>query len=155
MTRHLNILLIIMSLCLGGCAFLGGSPVAAPEPIQAIRLNEAREVAKQGRFSDAIEAYKKVQQDNPGTEWAALAQFGIATVYVHPDNPQKDLSQALAEFDDFISHYPSNSRIDEARSWRSVLKVALESKKENDRLSKSIEQLKQLDVRQEEKRRRK
>ena len=51
-----------------------------------------------------------------------------------------------------IAQFPQHKRANEAKSWRQVIKLALDAKKENERLSKNIERLKQLDVKQEEKR---
>jgi TolA-binding protein len=93
-----------------------------------------------------------VLQQHPNTEWAPEAKFGIALVCVSADNPQRDYAAAIKEFDEFLSLYPSDKRASEAKNWRQILKVLLETKKDNDRLNKNIEKLKQLDVRQEEKR---
>jgi hypothetical protein len=59
---------------------------------------------------------------------------------------------ALQGFDEFLRVYPDNERAHDARNWRSVLKMVQELKKENEHLTKSIEELKRIDIRHEEQR---
>jgi outer membrane protein assembly factor BamD (BamD/ComL family) len=141
----------------GGCA---GMRPDAPEQ-QALqqanhparnKLMEAEKLAQEANYTEAVAAYRAVLQQHPNTEWAPEAKYGIALVCVSADNPQRDYTAAIKEFDEFLSLYPSDKRAAEAKNWRQILKVLLETKKDNDRLNKNIEKLKQLDVRQEEKR---
>jgi outer membrane protein assembly factor BamD (BamD/ComL family) len=113
---------------------------------------DAQKLLRESKYAHAITEFRKIIQEHPNSEWAAKAQYGIAMAYVSSNNPHKDYSAAVAEFDEFLAQYPQDERIPEARSWRQALKVLLETKKDNDRLNKNIEKLKQLDVRQEEKR---
>jgi outer membrane protein assembly factor BamD (BamD/ComL family) len=116
------------------------------------KLLAAQKLAQGAKFTDALSAYRLILQEHPGTEWAPDAKYGIALVYASADNPQRDYAAAAAEFDQFLSLYPSDKRAAEAKSWRQALKALVDTKKDNDRLNKNIEKLKQLDVRQEEKR---
>jgi outer membrane protein assembly factor BamD (BamD/ComL family) len=116
------------------------------------KVAEAQNLLRKSNYAPAIAEFRKVVQEHPNTEWAAKAKYGIAMAYVSANNAQKDYAVAVAEFDEFIAQYPEDERIPEARSWRQALKMLLDSKKDNDRLNKNIEKLKQLDVRQEEKR---
>jgi outer membrane protein assembly factor BamD (BamD/ComL family) len=116
------------------------------------KVEEAQNLLRKSDYAHAITEFRKVVQEHPNTEWAAKAKYGIAMAYVSANNPQKDYAVAVAEFDEFLALYPQDELIPEARSWRQALKVLLDTKKDNDRLNKNIEKLKQLDVRQEEKR---
>ncbi|NTW66306.1 MAG: outer membrane protein assembly factor BamD [Nitrospirae bacterium] len=116
------------------------------------KVTEAQKLLRESKYAHAIAEFRKVIQEHPNTEWAAKAKYGIAMAYVSASNPQKDYAVAVAEFDEFLAQYPQDERIPEARSWRQALKVLLDTKKDNDRLNQNIEKLKQLDVRQEEKR---
>jgi len=116
------------------------------------KMAEAQNLLRKSDYAHAIAEFRKVIQEHPNTAWAANAKYGIAMAYVSANNRHKDYAVAVAEFDEFIDQYPKDERISEARNWRHALKVLLETKKENDRLNKNIEKLKQLDVRQEEKR---
>lgn len=80
------------------------------------------------------------------------AQFEVAYLQAAYDNPAKDFAQALAGFNEFLWRYPNHAKARDAENWRAVLKLILDMKKENDRLNKSIEQLKKLDIRHEERR---
>lgn len=134
----------------GGCATFStqSGNEAASDKVEA-----AQKLLQENKYANAIVEFRKVIQEHPNTNWAAKAKYGIALVYVSANNPKKDYSLAVAEFDEFLAQYPQDDRIPEARSWRHALKVLLNMKKDNDRLTKNIEQLKQLDVQQEEKRR--
>jgi outer membrane protein assembly factor BamD (BamD/ComL family) len=137
-------------LALGGCAeFLSGGPSV---PSQPPGLLQAEQLQRQGKFADALKAYRQVVQDHPGSDFAATAKYSIALIYLDVENPEKDYALAQAEFDSFITQFPKHSRVAEAKSWRQMIKLAQDARKENERLNKNIEQLKQLDVRQEEKR---
>jgi outer membrane protein assembly factor BamD (BamD/ComL family) len=152
---------IIAAAIVGGGACAGMRPDASEhqqqqiqEASQSVRnsVAEANKLAYAAKFSEAVAAYRMVLQQHPNTEWAPEAKYGIALVCVSADNPQRDYAAAVKEFDEFLSLYPSDKRAAEAKNWRQALKVLLDTKKENDRLNKNIERLKQLDVRQEEKR---
>jgi TolA-binding protein len=107
---------------------------------------------KEKRFKEAAEACNKIMADSPGSPLAADALFEIALINAHLDNPQRDYAQAARSFAEFIKRYPDNRRADEARTWISVLRTVQELKKQNEHLNESIEELKQLDIRHEEKR---
>ncbi|MHB8844643.1 MAG: outer membrane protein assembly factor BamD [Nitrospirota bacterium] len=146
------IILVIMALGSGGCSMICRNierHTVAPPSAQFV---EAQNLMETHKFTEAIAAYRQVIQEHPDTEWAPEAKYNIALAYVSAENPQRDYALGIFEFDEFLSSYPQDPRAEEAKSWRAVLKASLDAKKENDRLHKNIEKLKQLDVRQEEKR---
>lgn len=151
-----SILLMITAISGSGCSLIcqnmngwGLRHKAAPASAQFI---EAQKLVQARRFSEAIAAYRLVIQEHPATEWAPEAKYHIALAHVSPENPQRDYALGLSELDEFLASYPQDPRSDEAKSWRTTLRTLLDTRKENDRLNKNIEKLKQLDVRQEEKR---
>jgi len=143
--------------CAPVCPPQGGVPpalhTAAPSP--AARLDQARRLLQDGRFLDAVEAFRTVEQEFPGTVWAGSAAYSIAVAAAMADNPRQDYGNALTEFDRFIERYPQHDRLPEAKAWRQAIKQLLETRKENARLRRNIEQLQELDLQQEEKRTRK
>ena len=152
MSRIAIMVLITIMTC-GGCARLtGGGGETTGGTAAADMVSKADTLAKAGKYSDAIEAYKTVVQEHQNTAWAATAQYESAMAYLAADNPQRDYAQALARLDEFISQNPKHERAADARNWRLAIKTMLDLKRENDRLNKNIERLKQLDMRQEEKR---
>ena len=110
-------------------------------------LREADAFFKENKYSNAVAQYRTVIRDYPDSRWAADAQFGLAATLAHYNNPQRDYAQALREFEEFLRLYPGHAKTEEAQNWQQVLKTL-------DRLSKNIEQLKRLDVKHEEKRKR-
>lgn len=112
-------------------------------PGRAVRTADG--LFREKRYNDAVIAYRKVLRDHPDSAWAAEAKYNLALALAFYDNPQKDYAQALQEFEEFLKLYPDHERAQEAQNWRQALKTL-------DRLSKNIEQLKQLDVKHEEQR---
>ena len=149
-------ILVIMALSSSGCSMICQSMNGLETRHKVVAASatfvEAQRLILNHKFTEAIAAYRQVIQEHPDTEWAPEAKYSIALAYVSAENPQRDYALGILELDEFLSSYPQDPRAEEAKSWRAVLKAAIDSKKENDRLHKNIEQLKQLDVRQEEKR---
>jgi len=111
------------------------------------QLREADIFFRENKYHDAVARYRTVIRDHPDSSWAADAQFGLAAALAYYDNPQKDYSQSLREFEEFLRLYPEHAKVDEAQNWRQVLKTL-------DHFNKNIEQLKRLDIKHEEKRKR-
>jgi outer membrane protein assembly factor BamD (BamD/ComL family) len=150
MNRIILAIVLVPVLAAGtGCARF---PAQKDDAAVSAKVSDAQKLLRESKYAHAIAEFRKIVQEHPNTEWAAKAKYGIAMAYVSANNPQKDYAVAIAEFDEFLAQYPQDERIPEARSWRQALKALLDTKKDNDRLNKSIEQLKQLDVRQEQKR---
>ena len=142
-----NALVLIVVVLLSGCAT---TPVATgPEA----DYRNAAAFAKENKYTEAIATYRKLADDASHSALAADSLFEAAWLQAFYDNPQKDYAQALAGFDEFLKRFPKHAKAQEARNWRVVLKMIVDTKKENDRLRKSIEQLNKLDIRHEERRR--
>jgi len=99
-----------------------------------------------------VAAFQRIVQEYPNSPWAANATYNIAAAFVSAQNPHRDYAQALVHFEELLSKYPQYERATDARNWRQALKVIIDGRKEKERLLKNIEQLKQLDMRQEQKR---
>lgn len=145
--------LVILALLGSGCAVFKGLG-SSPDQLAANGVVAADGLLKDRRYPEAVAAYRKVLLDHPRTPSAANAYYGMAMAFVAADNQQKDYSQALANLDEFISRAPDDPRTPDARNWRHAIKLLLDMKRDNDRLNKNIEKLKQLDMKQEEKRQR-
>jgi outer membrane protein assembly factor BamD (BamD/ComL family) len=142
-----KILVLIALIALGGCAALK----VASEPEED--FHAAAAAVKEKRYQEAITMFSNILIQAPQSHAAANALFQIAYVQALYDNPRKDYAKALQNFDEFIKRYPGHAQLQDAENWRFVLRTMLDLKKENERLSRSIEQLKKLDIRHEEKRR--
>ena len=145
--------IIALAVLGGGCAqFLTLPQDDGISSSQAAQLAAAQNLQRSGKYTDALTAYRSIVRQHPKTEAAAAAKYSIALLHALADNPEKDYAQALVEFDEFTRIFPQHQRAEEAKSWAQVIRMAIDAKKENERLSKNIERLKQLDVKQEEKR---
>jgi outer membrane protein assembly factor BamD (BamD/ComL family) len=117
-----------------------------------VAIQKARAAAQEKKYAEAMTAYQGIIADSPTSTVTADALFELALLHAAFDNPHKDYSQASAGFDEFLKRYPDHAKAPEARNWRAVLKALQDTKKENERLRKNIEQLKNIDIMQEEKR---
>lgn len=143
-----KVIVLLAVIWFAGCATKSVVTVTGPEK----QFQDAAVSVKEKRFKEAAAYYNKIMADAPDSPLAANALFELALINAHHDNPQRDYAQAIRSFVEFIKRYPGSRRKDEARTWISVLKTIQELKKENEHLNQSIEQLKRLDIRHEEKR---
>ena len=145
MKRFLFLLAFVL---LTGCA-----PSLHTPPADTSRdFNEAQVAVKEKRYGDAVEAYKKIVNDASKSALTPEARYKIALIHAAPDNPQRDYARAAHEFEEFLKRYPDDQRATEAQNWIYIIKTVLELKKENEHLNNNIEELKQLDIRHEERR---
>ena len=136
MKRLLFMITLFFLLPLLSCAVLTGSR----------NISTADSFFKKKQYSNAAATYRKMLQEHPDSFYAADARYGLAVTLASFDNTQKDYTQALHEFEIFYKLYPNDRRVPEVQNWIAVLRTL------ND-LSRSIEQLKRLDIRHEERRR--
>ncbi len=120
----------------------------------AADYKRADALESQKNYHEAATVYYGVAQETPSTSLAADSLFESAYLNSFYDNPQRDYALAFRQFDEFLRRFPDDSRVPEAKNWLAVLKAVVESKRENEQLKKSIEQLKRIDIRHEERRRR-
>ncbi len=140
-------LLMLAVLGFAGCARFqaqGGSDA---------EFRDADRLVGEKKYTEALAVYDKIAKESTGTERGANALYAGAVTRAYYDNPNRDFAQALQSFEDFLKAYPDNARSGEAQSWRSILKLAIDLKKENERLLRNIEQLKRIDIRHEQQRR--
>jgi len=143
--------LILLALFVGGCAGLlteNREESSAP----AIKGAEARKLLQEYKYPESIAAFQQIIDEYPNSDWAANSIYAIAIACVSSENAHKDYGQALMRFDEFLQKYPQHEKAADAKNWRQAIKVIIDAKKENERLLKNIEKLKQLDMRQEQKR---
>jgi outer membrane protein assembly factor BamD (BamD/ComL family) len=141
---------MILLVLLAGCV-----PPPQPKVVSGpeVELQKAISLENEKKYPDAITAYRKIIVDAPQSPIAADALFAIAYLHAFYDNPQKNYAQALTDFEKFEKLYPNHEKARDALNWQVVLKLILDTKKENIRLRKSIEQLEKVDISHEEKRR--
>ncbi len=142
--RRLFFLLLLLTCCLSACASLKADDVD---------FKNADRFFREKNYHEAIAVYDKISKDSPRSERGARALYDAAFTHAFYDNPHKDYVEALQGFDEFLRAYPKNEKASDAQNWRSILKMVLELKKENEHLATSIEQLKKIDIRHEEQRR--
>lgn len=146
-----KVIVLLAVIWFAGCATTSVVTLTVPEK----QFQDADVSVKEKRFKEAAATYNKIMADFPDSAQAADSMFELALINAHHDNPQRDYAQATRSFAEFVKRYPDNRKTDEARTWISVLKTLQELKKQNEHLNESIEKIKKLDIRHEEKRKRK
>ena len=145
--KRFIVLFLLALACFSGCARLKAAQDADNEYRAANRL------VSEKKYSEAAAAYDQIAKESAGTERGENALFAAASAQASYDNPHKDYAQALQSFDEFLKLYPESGKAQEAQNWHYFIKTILDLRKENERLTSSIEQLKKLDIRHEERRR--
>ncbi len=136
--------ILLITFFLAGCATL----------MSGFELGKADQLFQEKKYTEALHSYQEVVSHAYLDSQRAEARYSIALVLSSPDNPKKNYHQALEVFEEYIRLYPKSERIPEANNWKNTLKLLLEQARENDQLRKNIEELKRLDIRHEEKRKR-
>jgi len=142
--RRFFFVVLLLICCFSACARYNAD--------RDIDLESADRFFREKKYSEAVAAYDRIAKDSPRSERGARALYGAALTHAYYNNPHVDYVLALQRFDEFVRVYPNNERAIDAQNWRSILKMMLELKKENEHLVKSIEELKRIDIRHEERR---
>ena len=115
----------------------------------------SQKLLAEGNYEGALKENQRILslsgQNPPGDE----ALFNIGLIHAHPGNTKKDYGKSLTFFRRLIKEYPQSSCFEQAKIWVGILQ-------DNERLSRSIEELsqvleksKQVDIEIEEKKREK
>ncbi len=142
--------MLVMLAVPAGCVFHPHETPVLTGP--ELEYQNAATLVKEKRYQEALAVYRGISTNSPQSPMASDAFFQTAYLLVLYDNPQKDFNQALSGFDEFLNRYPDHAKAEDARNWRIVLKTILDARKENERLTRKIEELKKLDIKHEERR---
>lgn len=112
--------------------------------LPGIRLKHADALFETGKYSEAIETYRKILKGSSfGTE-AEKAQYRLAFTLSYYKNPQQDYAASLKEYQKAISRYPKSSYREEAENMISFLSVLISQKQQ---ISAEQSKTKQLEER--------
>jgi len=115
----------------------------------------SQKLLAEGNYEGALKENQRILslsgQNPPGDE----ALFNVGLIHAHPGNTKKDYGKSLTFFRRLIKEYPQSSWVEQAKIWAGILQ-------DNEKLSRSIEELsqvieksKQVDIEIEEKKREK
>lgn len=101
------------------------SVASTPAPAQPVQKSpdeeayeKARDLYYEGKYKEAIEAYRKFIQDFPKSEYADDAQYEIAMCYEF----MEDYKKAIEEYEKLIKNYPNSEYVDGAKASIEYLK---------------------------------
>lgn len=115
-------------------------------------LTDPEKLVKERKYQEALAVYDRTAKESAGTDRGASALFSAAELRVWSDNPGRDYTASLQKFEEYLKLYPDHRKVREALNWRHMIRTVLELRKENEQLTKNIEQLKRVDIRHEERR---
>ena len=84
----------------------------AVQAVAELLEDQGRILSDPKSFKDAIGQLVFLRREYPGSKFRAEALFTIGEIY---RDDLDDAKQAKATFEDFVKHYPGNSRAQEAR----------------------------------------
>ncbi len=117
MTRIQCLLLLVLALLLGACAFTGDEH-EDDERTAASLYRDAKEALDAGDYETAISRLESLEARFPFGRFAQQAQLDIAYAYYKFEEPES----AVAAADRFIKLYPRHPRVDYAYYIRGVVK---------------------------------
>ncbi len=150
-----SLALAALALLLAGCTL----PVTRPSPERLIA--QAEEMVRAGDYRGAQEAYRRALSDFPKNSSTDRALFGLARLYVTPENPGRDYRRAYENFERLLTEHPESVWEGDARAWRELLSAYLSQREEAERarqeaqrVRKDLERLKEIEMELERQRRR-
>ncbi len=154
-----SVALVALVLLLAGCAV----PVTRPSPerLPEHLIAQAEEMIRAGDYRGAQEAYQQALSGFPKHSSTDRVLFGLARLYVTPENPGRDYRRAYETFERLLAEHPKSVWAGEARAWRELLSVYFGQREETERarqeaqrIRKDLERLKELEMELERQRRR-
>lgn len=150
-----SLTLAALGLVLAGCTL----PVTRPSPERLVA--EAEEMVRARDYRGAQEAYRRALSEFQKNSSTDRALFGLARLYVTPENPGRDYRRAYENFERLLAEHPESVLAGEARAWRELLSAYLSQREEAERarqeaqgIRKDLERLKGIELELERQRRR-
>ncbi len=125
---------------LAGCSLLEN---ASRERAMDNALAEGNASLAQGDFGESLKAFRDVWDAAGNQPPADRALYGMALVYAHPQNPNRDLQKAEELFKQTLDDYPSSALAEQARIWIAVLDETEKAKQEVEATRREIERFEQ------------
>ena len=102
-------------------------------------LQAGNRMLVEGDFDGSLRAFQTVAataQDRPPAD---VAVYSTGVVYVHPNNPKRDLHKAMSAFSKVAASYPSSAWAPQAKAWVEILKESEESKQIAEQARQAVE----------------
>lgn len=144
-----------------------------PSPQGDQQLREARQLMARGDYGSALEINQRVLKQFPDS-LADQALFQLGLIYAHPENPDRNVQNAVDSFQRIIDRHPASQLRPEAELWVAVLgnlraqedqirtliqrnapleKTVKIQKQKINQLRDQLEKFKRIDIKMEEKKR--
>lgn len=124
-------------------------------------LQRAESLFEAGKYSEAVEAYRKALKESPFGPKAAETQYRLAFALSYYKNPQQDYTASFKEYQRVISRYPRSPYRKESENMIFLLSALAAQKQHlSDEQSKTKQmeerllQLQQLEIEAEQRRNR-
>jgi outer membrane protein assembly factor BamD len=98
-------LILVVILSLSGCAWWKRSGTAKPTP--EVLYQKGHDYYRKGNYEKAIEFFQRAKEEYPLSQFAILAEIGIADSYLSKD----EYAEAEMAYNDFINLHPTNENV--------------------------------------------
>lgn len=123
---------------------------------EVVLYDSAVALFREKQFARCDTTFRVLRDSFPQTPEAEKAAYMLGYLYTHFENPSVDYTKAKAEFDRFLTLYPSSKYVSDSRSWLRAIAImdSLEKRptvirgshtgliEENRRLKAEIDELK-------------
>jgi tetratricopeptide (TPR) repeat protein len=128
----------LIVLALSGCATLENMRVKIKGKVQAYQyLHRGKGLLAQADYEGAFNENLKILTLAIHRPPEGEALFNMGWIYAHPGSPKKDYEKSIFFFKKLLEDFPQSSWSERAKTWVGILQ-------ENEKLSRSIEELSQL-----------
>lgn len=126
------------------------SPSAGKRDELRENLFSGQALIAQGNYDAAIRELQQVLSRVPATPPGDEALFMLGTAFAHPGNPKRDYTKSLGFFKKLLKEYPQSPWTDQAKAWVAMVQENEKAAQTVERLTRTIEQYKQVDLEIEE-----
>jgi TolA-binding protein len=113
-------------------------------------LTSGQALIAQGNYDAAIREFQQVLSLAPSKPPGDEALYMLGAAFAHPGNPKRDHARSLGFFKKVLKDYPQGPWTDQARAWIAMIQENEKAAQAVERLTKTIEQYKQVDLEIEE-----
>jgi outer membrane protein assembly factor BamD len=106
--------LMLMAVCVSGCASSGAVTSVAPADADKVLLERGNEALKEKKWTAARQYFSKLLEGYPQSQYRADAKLGVGDSYLGENN-SASFVYAVNEYREFLAFYPTNPRADYAQ----------------------------------------
>ena len=141
--RYFGSLILVLSIVSFACSNVA---TILMERELKVDLEYAENLLLQGKYEAALSEFERLEKRHPHTPFSDKIVFNIGFLYLHPDNPKRDIVRGVNVLEAMIKKYPNSRHILNARMLVFYSKENIEQKIEIERLKGEMEKFKDMQI---------